>query len=167
MIGQPDADARPASQGSRYAQPLREVTPVIRRTGLVILLALGATLGTPAFAMETPEGTTTTVTITEQYPRQARVGLRMGFTISLDVVEPTGTIEVYRGATLLAKTDARERAWISVPTGNLLPGCVPLRFVYVSTGEFEGAEATISVEMHMASTRHHGQASVERRSLPA
>ncbi|TFD09995.1 hypothetical protein E3T35_13410 [Cryobacterium sp. TMT1-2-2] len=153
MIRQPDAHAHPASQGSRYAQSLRAVTPVMRRTGLVIVLALGATLGTPAFAMESLEGSATTMTVTEQFPSQARVGLRMGFTITLDAVEPTGTIEVYTGATLLATTDARDRAWISVPTETLLAGCVPLRFVYVSTGDFEGAEAAISVELHMAFAR--------------
>ena len=72
-------EARP-----RYANSLRRDTSTIRHTALVIVLALGSTLGTPAFSTKSVEGNsmTTTVTVTEQSPAPARVGRQMGFIIT-------------------------------------------------------------------------------------
>ncbi|TFD59811.1 hypothetical protein E3T39_08945 [Cryobacterium suzukii] len=70
------AASRPAGQRPRYADLLRRATPVMCRTALVTVLALGSTLGTPAFQTKSEEGnTTTTRTVIEQSPAQARAGL--------------------------------------------------------------------------------------------
>ncbi|WP_104193478.1 hypothetical protein [Cryobacterium sp. Y82] len=75
MTGQADTDARPAGQRPRYADLLRRAAPVMGRTVLVTVLALGSTLGTPAFQTQSEEeNTTTSRTVIEKSPVQARVG---------------------------------------------------------------------------------------------
>ncbi|TFD87831.1 hypothetical protein [Cryobacterium serini] len=75
MTKQADTDVRPAGQRSRYADLLRRAAPVMGRTALVTVLALGSTLGTPAFQSQSEEGNTTTSrTVIEKSPVQARVG---------------------------------------------------------------------------------------------
>lgn len=79
MNSQTDIDARPAGQRPRYGDVLRRAAPVMGRTALVTVLALGSTLGTPAFQSQSQsqseEGnTTTSSTVIEKSPVQARVG---------------------------------------------------------------------------------------------
>ncbi|TFD63566.1 Ig-like domain-containing protein [Cryobacterium ruanii] len=138
---------------SRYADFLRRATPAMRRTAMVTVLALCSTfVATPAFAT-----TTTTPTTMAVYElNQSRVGSDMTFHVYMtsngNPVTVTGTVEVYSGATLVTTVNTDNLTWVVVPTDGLSPGTVPLRFVYIPTGQFEPSEDSISVDLGKAMT---------------